>query len=83
MNTAIAVTAIILRQRDDVGRQAPLVGIILRGMSLRRAMLAEYATGPSFRYRQRTTNLLDRLSAARVAKPIVCGRRLTAPMSHH
>ena len=64
MDTAIAVTAIILRQHDDVGRQAPFVGIILRGMSLRRAMLAEYAAGPSFRYRQRTTDLLDRFAAA-------------------
>ena len=35
----------------------------LRGMPLRRAMLTEHAAGPSFRYRQRTTDLLDRLAA--------------------
>src|SRR5690606_9956052 len=43
MDTAIAVTAIFLRQRDNVGRQAPLVGIISRRMSLCRAVLAEHA----------------------------------------
>jgi hypothetical protein len=56
-------TAIVPRQRDDVGRQTPFVGIVPRRVSLRRAMLAEYAAGPSFGYRQHTTDLLDRLAA--------------------
>src|SRR5690606_7990477 len=70
MDTAIAVTAIFLRQRDNVGRQAPLVGIISRRMSLCRAVLAEHAAGPSLRYRQRTTDLLDRLAATGGAQKV-------------
>src|SRR5690606_25286852 len=54
---------IILRQRDDVSRQALLVGIILRRVTLGRAVLAEHPAGPPFRYRQCTTDLFDRLAA--------------------
>jgi len=49
MDAAIAVSTIVLGQRDDVGRQPPLVGIILRWMALCRTMLAQNMAGPSLR----------------------------------
>ena len=48
---------------DDVGRQALLVGIVFRGMTLRRTMLAEHLAGPPFRYRQYAADPLDHLTA--------------------
>ena len=63
MDAPIAVPAIILRQRDDVGRQALLIGIVPWWMTLRRTMLTQNTAGPSLRYRQRTTDLLDCLAA--------------------
>jgi hypothetical protein len=51
MDAAIAVPAIILRQRDDVGRQALLIGIVPWWMTPRRAMLTQNTAGPPLRYR--------------------------------
>jgi len=51
MDAAIAVPAIILRQRDDVGRQALLIGIVPWWMTLRRTMLTQNTAGPPLRYR--------------------------------
>lgn len=63
MDAAIAVPAIILRQCDDVSRQSPLVGVVLRRMTLGRTVLAEHLAGPPFRYRQHAVDLLYRLTA--------------------
>ncbi|MBS0989571.1 hypothetical protein JK182_13020 [Acetobacter okinawensis] len=41
MDVAIAIAAVIPGQRDDIGRQSMLVGIILWQMTLRRAVLAK------------------------------------------
>ena len=63
MDAAIAVPTIILGQRDDVSRQTLLFGIVLRTMSLRRAMLNQNTAGPPLRYRKNAADLLDRLAA--------------------
>lgn len=70
MDTAVAVTAIIPGQRNNVGRQALLVGIVPRRVALRRAVLAEYPAGPPLRYRQCTTDLLDRLTTTGGAQKV-------------
>lgn len=70
MDAAIAVPAIILGQRDDIGRQTPLVGIILRTMSLCRTMLDQNTAGPPLRYRKYATDLLDRLAATGGAQKV-------------
>jgi hypothetical protein len=63
MDAARAVPAIILGQRDDGGRQALLVGIVLRTMTLRRTLLNQNTAAPPLRYRKNATDLLDRLAA--------------------
>src|ERR1700752_958292 len=70
MDTAIAVPAIILGQRDDVSRQTLLVAAILWTMSLRRTMLDQNTAGPPLRYRKNATNLLDRLAATGGAQKV-------------
>jgi len=62
MDAAIAVPAIMLGQRDNVGCQTLLVSIVLRTMSLPRTMLNQNTAGPPLRYRENPTDLLDRLS---------------------
>ena len=47
-DAAIAIAAILRGQRDDVGGEPRFVVRALRDLALRRAMLAERRTGPSF-----------------------------------
>ena len=70
MDTAIAVPAIILGQRDDVSRQTLLVAVILRAMALCRTMLNQSTAGPPLRYRKNATDLLDRLAATGGAQKV-------------
>src|SRR5215475_4197919 len=64
---AIAVAAILLGQRDDVGGQSPFVVTAPRDLALRRAVLTKRRTGPTLRDRQHTANMLDAGAATRGA----------------
>jgi hypothetical protein len=63
VKTAMAVSTIIRRKGDDVRRQALLVGIVPRWVTLRRAVPAEQLADPPLRNRQQAAYLLDRLTA--------------------
>jgi hypothetical protein len=64
---AIAVTAILPGQRDDVGRQPLFILTAPRDLALRRAMLAERRTGTALGDRQHASNMLNAGAATRGA----------------
>ena len=63
-NLAVAVTAILAGQLDDVGGQPLLVVAALWHLALRRAMLAESRTGAALGHLKLTSNMLDAGTAA-------------------
>ena len=63
----VAVTAILPRQGDDVGRQCRLVIRCLGRFALRRPRLAEHAAGKPFRYAELGHGVLYTIPAARRA----------------
>jgi hypothetical protein len=64
---AIAIAAILPGQLDEIGGQPLLVVTALRGLALRRAMLAERRTGAPLGDGQRPSNMLDAGAATRGA----------------
>jgi hypothetical protein len=56
---AVAGTAVLPGELDDVGRQPLLVVAALRQLALRRAMLPERRTGATLGNAKDTTNMLD------------------------
>jgi hypothetical protein len=64
---AIAVTAILPGQLDDVGGQPLFIVTALRDLALRRAMLAERRTGATLGDGELPSNMLDAGAATRGA----------------
>ncbi len=64
---AIAVTAILPGQLDDIGSQPLFIVTALRDLALRRAMLAERRTGAALGDGQLPSNMLDAGAATRGA----------------
>src|SRR6059058_847968 len=56
---AVAVSAILPGQLDDVSGQSRFIVTAVRDLTLRRAMLAERRTGAALGDRQLTSNMLD------------------------
>ena len=61
---AVAIPAILARQRDDVGGQPLLVIAASWNLALRRAVLSERRTGATFGDAQMVANMLDTGTAA-------------------
>src|SRR5947199_3083779 len=64
---AVAVSAILPGQLDDVSGQSRFIVTAVRDLTLRRAMLAERRTGAALGDRQLTSNMLDAGAATRGA----------------
>jgi len=64
---AVAVTAVLPGQFDNVGGQPLLVVTAVRDLALRRAMLTERRAGATLGNRQRAANMLDAGTATRGA----------------
>ena len=64
---AVAITAILPGQLDDIGGQPLFIVTALRDLALRRAMLAERRTGTALRNGQLPSNMLDTGTATRGA----------------
>ena len=62
-DTAITVPAILTSQFDHVGNEVVFVRTALRDTTLRRPVLTEHATGPSFRHAKPFADMIDAATA--------------------
>ena len=67
-DTAIIVPAILTSQFDHVGTEAVFVRTALRDTTLRRPVLTEHATGPSFRHAKPFANVIDAVTTTERAQ---------------
>ena len=78
-DTAITVPAILTSQFDHVGNEAVFVRTALRDTTLRRPVLTEHATGPSFRHAKPFVNVIDAVTTTGGAQkfPLAASSRIS------